>query len=145
MRSTGGRRTSLLFLARRRGKPAEDESATAGASSYASRQPTPTTIPTHPKSLNPHLYASFQQAPLAVTHWSTDLSVPVIHRSFLSSTVITWSVRVLKKLVSAEDLDMAAGCSVGTWAERLPEWLGRQGREDCEAASGDRVRRLRRG
>jgi hypothetical protein len=30
------------------------------------------------------------------THWSTDLSVPVIARSFLSSTVTRWSVSVLK-------------------------------------------------
>ena len=30
------------------------------------------------------------------THWSTDLSTPVISRSFLSSTITVWSVRVLK-------------------------------------------------
>lgn len=30
-----------------------------------------------------------------VTHWSTDLRVPVIDRSFLSSTVTRWSVKVL--------------------------------------------------
>lgn len=31
-----------------------------------------------------------------MAHWSTDLSVPVIDRSFLSSTVTRWSVSVLK-------------------------------------------------
>lgn len=35
------------------------------------------------------------------THWSTDLSVPVMHKSFFSSTVIGWSVSVLKNLESA--------------------------------------------
>lgn len=35
------------------------------------------------------------------THWSTLFSVPVMHRSFFSSTVITWSVSVLKNLLLA--------------------------------------------
>lgn len=30
------------------------------------------------------------------TYWSTDFSTPVIARSFFSSTVTFWSVRVLK-------------------------------------------------
>lgn len=32
---------------------------------------------------------------LESTHWSTDLSTPVIDKSFFSSTVTSWSVNVL--------------------------------------------------
>lgn len=39
------------------------------------------------------------------THWSTDLSTPVMERSFLSSTVTLWSVSVLKTEKISYDTD----------------------------------------
>jgi hypothetical protein len=54
-----------------------------------------------------------------------------MHRSFLSSTSITWSVRVLKRLVSAGYLRDAAdqrqhrqGRACGTW--HVPVWYERR-------------------
>jgi hypothetical protein len=45
------------------------------------------------------------------THWSTDLRVPVIERSFFSSTVTTCSVRVLKTLAAVMMGEIPSGSS----------------------------------
>ena len=44
---------------------------------------------------SPHESGKHEEGGWGQTYWSTDLRVPVMERSFLSSTVTLWSVSVL--------------------------------------------------